>query len=228
MKKWKIALDGPSSSGKSTLARALSKELGLIYVDTGALYRAVGLYMLRAGIDPKDDSAVTAALSQVEVSLCYKDGAQSVLLLGEDVSDKIRTPPVSMAASAVSAIPAVRKFLLNIQTDMVQKGGVVMDGRDIGTVIMPDADAKLFLTASAEARAKRRYEEMRQKGVDCTYEQILSETVARDTADSSRDIAPLVPAPDAILFDNSGLQPHETLAEALKLVLKKCEEGTNA
>lgn len=222
MKKWNIALDGPSSSGKSTLARALSRELGLIYVDTGALYRAVGLYMLRRNIDPKDADTVTDALSGVQVELCYKDGSQSVLLCGEDVGGLIRTPAVSMAASAVSAIPAVRAFLKDLQTDMVKKGGVVMDGRDIGTVIMPDADVKLFLTASAEARATRRYKEMVEKGVACTYEQILSETVARDTADSSRDIAPLVPAADAILFDNSGMGIEETLTEAIRLVREKC------
>ncbi len=222
MKKLNIALDGPSSSGKSTLARALAKALSLIYVDTGALYRAVGLYMVKHGIEPKDADGVTAALTDVRVELTYKDGVQTVLLNGEDVGSLIRTPEISMAASAVSAIPAVRAFLLGIQKNMVETGGVVMDGRDIGTVIMPDADAKLFLTASAEARARRRYLEMTEKGVACTYEQILTETVARDEADSSRDIAPLVPAADAILFDNSALNVEETVAEALRLIREKC------
>ncbi len=222
MKKLNIALDGPSSSGKSTLARALSRALSLIYVDTGALYRAVGLYTMRNGIDPKDEEAVTAALGSVEVELAYTDGVQTVLLCGEDVGECIRTPEISMAASAVSAIPAVRAFLLGIQKDMVKRGGVVMDGRDIGTVIMPDADVKLFLVASAEARAKRRYLEMQTKGVTCTYEQIYKETVERDKNDSGRKIAPLVPAADAILFDNSDLNLEETLAEALRLVRERC------
>lgn len=222
MKKWKIALDGPSSSGKSTLAKALARELSLVYVDTGALYRAVGLYMLDNGIPPKDAEAVTAALARVQVELVYQDGTQTVLLNGTDVGSRIRTPEVSMAASAVSAIPAVRVFLKDLQTDMVQRGGVIMDGRDIGTVIMPDADAKLFLTASSEARARRRYLEMQEKGVECTYEQILKETMERDTADSSRDIAPLVPAPDAIRLDNSEYALEETVAEALRLIREKC------
>ena len=222
MNKLRIAIDGPSSSGKSTLARALAKELSLIYVDTGALYRTVGLYMCRHGIDPKDTDAVIAALPGVQVELAYENGVQTVLLCGENVGDSIRTPEMSMAASAVSAIPAVRAFLMDTQTNMVKKGGVIMDGRDIGTVIMPNADAKLFLTASAEARAKRRYLEMQQKGVACTYEQILAETVERDAADSGRDIAPLVPAADAILFDNSALNLEETVAEALRLIREKC------
>lgn len=225
MKNKKIALDGPSSSGKSTLARALARTLGLVYVDTGALYRAVGLYMLRCGIDPKDAPAVTEALSFIKVELVYQNGTQSVLLCGEDVSGMIRTPEISMAASAVSAIPTVRAFLLDMQTDMVRRGGVIMDGRDIGTVIMPDADAKLFLVASPEARAQRRYAEMTEKGIACTYEQILAETMERDTADKNRDIAPAVPAADAILFDNSSLTPDETLREALRLIKEKCGDA---
>lgn len=224
----KIALDGPSGAGKSSLARALAKELGLIYVDTGALYRTVGLYMTNAGADLTDHADVASRLPQVKVELFYKkDGTQSVLLNGEDVGDSIRTPEMSMAASAVSAIPAVREFLLSIQRDMAQKGGVIMDGRDIGTVIMPDADAKLFLVASPAARAKRRYLELTAKGIDCSFEQILEETNARDEADRQRNIAPAVPAEDALFIDNSDYDPAETLAEALNLIALKCTGKTS-
>ena len=219
---WKIALDGPSGAGKSTLARALAKELGLIYVDTGALYRTIGLYMTEKGVNVKDAEAVAARLPEVHLELVYKNGSQSVLLNGEDVGDSIRTPEMSLAASAVSAIPAVREFLLGIQKDMAAKGGVVMDGRDIGTVIMPDADAKLFLVASPAARAKRRYLELTAKGVECSFEQILMETNARDEADRQRNIAPAVPAEDALFLDNSDYTLAETVAEALNLIAQKC------
>lgn len=221
-RQWKIALDGPSGAGKSSLARALAAELGLIYVDTGALYRTIGLYMTKNGVNVKDAEAVAARLPEVQLELVYKNGAQSVLLCGEDVGDSIRTPEMSLAASAVSAIPAVREFLLGIQKDMAAKGGVVMDGRDIGTVIMPDADAKLFLVASPAARAKRRYLELTAKGVECSFEQILMETNARDEADRQRNIAPAVPAEDAMFLDNSDYTPAETLAEALNLIARKC------
>ena len=220
---WKIAVDGPSGAGKSSLARALARELGLIYVDTGALYRTIGLYMTKCGADLHDPDAVAARLPEVTVELFYKkDGAQSVLLCGEDVGDSIRTPEMSMAASAVSSIPAVREFLLGIQRSMADKGGVVMDGRDIGTVIMPDADVKLFLVASPAARAKRRYLELTAKGIACSFEQILAETNARDEADRQRNIAPAVPAEDALFIDNSDYDPAETLAEALNLIALKC------
>lgn len=219
---WKIALDGPSGAGKSSLARALAKELGLIYVDTGALYRSIGLYMTRLGVDVKDAEAVAARLPEVKLELVYNDGKQAVLLCGEDVGDSIRTPEMSMAASAVSAQPAVREFLLGIQKDMAARGGVVMDGRDIGTVIMPDADAKLFLVASPAARAKRRYLELQAKGVACSFEQILEETNARDAADRERNIAPAVPAADAMFLDNSDYTLAETVAEALNLIAHKC------
>ena len=224
MKKLNIAVDGPSGAGKSSLARALAHEMGLIYVDTGALYRTVGLFMTENNIDVHDGPAVAARLGDIHLELTYQNGTQTVLLNGTDVGEKIRTPQISMAASAVSAIPAVREFLLGIQRDMVQKGGVVMDGRDIGTVIMPDADAKLFLVASPAARAKRRYLELCAKGIDCSFEQILEETNQRDQADRERNVAPAIPAEDAMFIDNSDLGPAETVAEAMNLIAQKCAE----
>lgn len=222
MRNLKIAVDGPSGAGKSSLARALAHELGLIYVDTGALYRTIGLFMTENNIDPHDADAVAARLGDIQLELAYQNGTQTVLLNGVDVGDKIRTPQISMAASAVSAIPAVREFLLGIQKDMAHKGGVVMDGRDIGTVIMPDADAKLFLVASPAARAKRRYLELCAKGIECSFEQILEETNRRDQADRERNIAPAVPAEDALFIDNSEYEPAETVAEAMNLIAQKC------
>ena len=224
MKKLNIAVDGPSGAGKSSLARALAHEMGLIYVDTGALYRTIGLFMTENNIDTHDAAAVAARLGDIQLELTYQNGTQTVLLNGIDVGEKIRTPQISMAASAVSAIPAVREFLLGIQKDMVKKGGVVMDGRDIGTVIMPDADAKLFLVASPAARAKRRYLELCAKGIECSFEQILEETNQRDQADRERNIAPAIPAEDALFIDNSDLGPAETVAEAMNLIAQKCAE----
>lgn len=222
MRNLKIAVDGPSGAGKSSLARALAHEMGLIYVDTGALYRTIGLFMTENNIDTHDADVVAARLGDIQLELAYQDGTQTVLLNGVDVGDKIRTPQISMAASAVSAIPAVREFLLGIQKDMAHKGGVVMDGRDIGTVIMPDADAKLFLVASPAARAKRRYLELCAKGIECSFEQILEETNRRDQADRERNIAPAVPAEDALFIDNSEYEPAETVAEAMNLIAQKC------
>ena len=224
MKKLNIAVDGPSGAGKSSLARALAHEMGLIYVDTGALYRTIGLFMTENNIDTHDAAAVAARLGDIQLELTYQNGTQTVLLNGTDVGEKIRTPQISMAASAVSAIPAVREFLLGIQKDMVKKGGVVMDGRDIGTVIMPDADAKLFLVASPAARAKRRYLELCAKGIECSFEQILEETNQRDQADRERNIAPAIPAEDALFIDNSDLGPAESVAEAMNLIAQKCAE----
>lgn len=222
MKKLKIALDGPSGAGKSTLAKMLAKELGLVYVDTGALYRTVGLYVRRADADPHDPAAVEALLDGICVELKYVGGRQTVLLSGEDVGSLIRTGEISMYASAVSAIPAVRQFLFKTQRDMCDRGGVVMDGRDIGTVIMPDADVKMFVVASPEARAERRCKELREKGDKCTYEEVLRDIMKRDAADSGRDIAPAVAAPDAVVLDNSDLTLDETLDAALEIIRNKC------
>lgn len=217
----KIAIDGPSGAGKSTFAKLIAKELSLVYVDTGALYRSIGLYVRRCGVDPKKAEDVEPLLSEIALSLVYTDKGQRVIMNGEDVSDFIRTPEVSMYASAVSALPAVRAFLLKIQRDMVEKGDVVMDGRDIGTVIMPDADVKLFMTTSAEVRAERRYKELIEKGVECKYEDILSDIVKRDENDRNRDIAPAVPAEDAIHFDNCDSDIGRTLEKLIGIIKDK-------
>lgn len=221
----KIAIDGPGGAGKSTFAKLIAKEFSLVYVDTGALYRAIGLSALRLGIDPKDADGVVPMLDDTHVALEYRDGAQCVILNGEDVSGLIRTSEVSMYASAVSAIPAVRSFLLKIQKDMVARGNVVMDGRDIGTVIMPDADVKFFLVADPEVRARRRYKELCDAGKECSYEDILRDIEERDKNDSERALCPLVPADDAIMFDNSGLNIPETLDEMKRLIEERTGEA---
>ncbi len=219
--KIKVAVDGPSGSGKSTLAKKIAGELGLVYVDTGALYRAVGLYAARAGVDPAVSSQVTALLPQIQLSLGYTKEGQRVVLNGEDVSAQIRTSQAAVYASKVSAIPAVRKFLLEIQKKMASEGNVVMDGRDIGTVIMPDADVKLFLEASPAQRAHRRYLELQAKGERVTEEEVLDAVLQRDRADSTREIAPAVPAEDAIFIDNSQLDAEQTLSRALEIIREK-------
>ena len=213
-----IAIDGPSGAGKSSLAKAIAKELGIIYVDTGALYRTIGLYMKKNDIDPKDETAVTAALCGIDLRLAFSDGAQHIYLCGEDVGDSIRTPEMSLYASAVSAIGAVRAFLLETQRKVARESSVVMDGRDIGTVILPDAGCKIFLTASPEARARRRTEELREKGISATYEEVLADMVLRDRNDSTRAIAPAIPAEDAVFLDNSDMSAEETLASAIKII----------
>ena len=219
--KIRIAIDGPSGSGKSTLAKNIARELGLVYVDTGALYRTVGLFAKRKGVALDDAAAVVAHLPEADISICYTDEGQRVILNGEDVSDLIRTPEMSMYASAVSAVNDVRAFLLGIQQKMVAEGGVVMDGRDIGTVIMPNADVKLFMEASPEARAHRRFEELQAKGDTSTEAEVLADIIKRDANDRSRAIAPAIPAPDAIFVDNSEMTPAETLAHTLEIIKNK-------
>lgn len=219
----RIAIDGPGGAGKSSLAKAVARELGIIYVDTGALYRTIGLYMLNHDIDPKDRDKVVPALANFTLKLAFADGKQTILLDGVDVADTIRTPEVSMAASAVSAIPEVRDYLLNTQRDTARRNSVIMDGRDIGTVILPDAEVKIFLTAKPEARAKRRYNELLARGQDITYEQVYREMVERDKNDSTRAVAPCVPAKDAIMLDNSGMTEQQTLNRVIKIV-KKAEK----
>ena len=217
----RIAIDGPGGAGKSSVAKALAKRLGVIYVDTGALYRNIGLFMLEAGIDPKDSERVTAALSDISLELKFEDGKQVILLNGKDRGDEIRTPAASMAASDVSAIGSVREYLLNMQRDTARRNSLIMDGRDIGTVILPSAEVKVFLTASPEARAKRRYLELKAKGKETPYEQVYAEMVERDKNDSTRAIAPCVPAKDAVILDNSDLTEEETLEAIISIVKKK-------
>lgn len=206
-----IAIDGPAGAGKSTIARVLARELGFIYVDTGALYRTIGHHVISRGIATDDTDAVVAALDGLTVALDYVDGEQHVFANGEDVSAVIRTPAVSMAASAVSAIPAVRTFLLDVQRNMAATQSVVMDGRDIGTTILPNAEIKIFLTASPEARAERRYKELMEKGVETTYDEVLADMVKRDYDDTHRAVSPLRQAADAVLVDTS----NDTLEEAI-------------
>ncbi|MBR5767228.1 MAG: (d)CMP kinase [Clostridia bacterium] len=214
----KIAVDGPSGSGKSTLAKNLSRALGIVYVDTGALYRTIGLYMLREGVNPTDAAAVAARLGSASVGFDHADGAQKVYLNGEDVTSLIRTPEVSMAASAVSSIPAVRAHLLSLQRDIAKEHDVVMDGRDIGTVIFPDADVKIFMCSDEATRSERRFAELSEKGIEITKERVAAELSERDKNDSGRSIAPLVPAEDAVWLDNSTLEPEQTLSVALGII----------
>ena len=212
-----IAIDGPGGAGKSTISKAVSKELGFIYVDTGALYRAIGLYCLRNGIKTDDADKVSSALSDVSVDFTYIDGEQRVMLNGEDVSTDIRLPEVSMAASNVSAIPSVREFLLELQRKIAREKDVLMDGRDIGTVILPDAQLKIFLTASAEVRAKRRFDELTAKGKEVNYDDVLRELIERDYQDSHREIAPLKQADDAVLVDTSDMTFDEVKETIIQL-----------
>ncbi len=216
-----IAIDGPAGAGKSTIAKVLAKEMSLIYVDTGALYRTVGYYTTRRGIALEDIEGITAALDDLTVELKYVDGVQRVFANGEDVSDLIRTPAISMAASAVSAIPAVRNYLLNTQRSIAAANSVVMDGRDIGTVILPDAKVKIFLTASPESRAKRRYDELQAKGDPATYEEVLADMIKRDYDDSHRATAPLKQADDAVLVDTSEDTLEQSVARIKAVVLEK-------
>lgn len=217
----RIAIDGPGGAGKSSVAKAVSRELGIIYVDTGALYRNIGLYMLEHGINPHDSERVIAALPEITLELKFEGGRQVILLNGQDRGDAIRTPEASMAASAVSAIPAVRDYLLDMQRDTAKKNSVIMDGRDIGTVILPNAEVKIFLTASAKARAERRFKELQAKGSNVSFKQVYDEMVERDKNDSTRDVAPCVAAKDAMLLDNSRLNQEQTVKAILKIVKKK-------
>lgn len=212
-----IAIDGPSGSGKSTLAKALAKKFGFSYVDTGAMYRTIGLYILRTGTDPHNEEAVGARLPEIKMDIEFSGGVQHMILCGEDVTDLIRTSEVADYASATSKMSAVREFLLDVQRDMAKKNNVIMDGRDIGTVILPDADVKFFMTASDDARAVRRQAELEEKGENVTVEEVKKALSARDEQDRTRDIAPAVPAEDAIMLDNSG-DFEDTLNRAAEII----------
>ena len=219
-----IAIDGPGGAGKSTISKEVAKRAGIIYVDTGALYRTVGYFARENGLsvdEAKMSDKMTPLIDGVKVELAYENGTQHVYLNGEDLGDKIRQPDISMYASAVSSVPSVRAFLLETQKEIARTQSVIMDGRDIGTVILPDADIKVFLTASNEARAKRRYGELRAKGIDVKYEDVLAELVARDAADRERDIAPAIAAPDALIFDNSDYTFEESVEFIMDLIRKK-------
>jgi len=216
-----IAIDGPAGAGKSTIAKKVSFELGFIYVDTGALYRAIGYFALSKKIDSSDTVKVINLLEKIKVELAFVDGTQRVLLNNEDISDKIRTPEVSMAASAVSAIPAVRDFLFDLQRNIAKTNNVIMDGRDIGTVVLPDAKIKIFLTASAEDRANRRYKELTEKGQTVSYDDVLEDIKTRDYNDSNRPIAPLKPAPDSILVDTSGFTLEQAINHLTSIIKNK-------
>ena len=218
-----IAIDGPGGAGKSSVAKAVAKKLNIIYVDTGALYRTVGLYVKQNGVDPKNAESVAALLPSLTITVGYENGTQVVYLNGVNYGDAIRTPEMSMYASDVSAIPAVRAFLLGLQRSIIKSNNVIMDGRDIGTVIMPDANVKIFLISNNETRAQRRCEELILKGVQTTYEEVLADLEKRDANDSSRAVAPLVPAPDATFLDNSLFTPDQTFARALEIIRERID-----
>lgn len=202
---YNIAIDGPAGAGKSTIAKLVAAKLGFIYVDTGAMYRAMALYFLENGIQPEDEAKVSAACGQIDISLRYQDGVQQVILNGRDVSGKIRTEAVGNAASVVSAYRAVRQALLALQQNLAKTSNVIMDGRDIGTCVLPDAQTKIYLTASSHVRAIRRYKELTEKGQMCNLEEIEQDIIDRDYRDMHREIAPLTQAADAVLLDSSAL-----------------------
>lgn len=218
-----VAIDGPAGAGKSTVARGAAKELGYIYVDTGALYRTVALAATRNGV-LENAEKTEQMLKDITVDLAFDDaGAQCVYLNGEDVSSLIRTPEISMAASNVSKIPAVRAFLLGLQRDIAAKNNVIMDGRDIATVVLPEAQVKIFLTASPECRAERRYKELLEKGENVKYDDVLADVNARDYQDSHREIAPLKPAEDSVIADTSG----KSLPQSIEMIISVIKEKTN-
>ena len=219
-----IAIDGPSGSGKSSLSRRVAAQLGIVYVDTGAMYRTVGYYARSRGISLSEIEKVVDVLDEIHIDVRFENGGQSVYLNGENLGDKIRENEISMYASSVAKVPEVRAFLLDVQKDIAKTNSVIMDGRDIGTVILPNADVKIFMSASIEARARRRCVELEEKGMPASYDEILSDMIARDKQDSEREIAPAVAAPDAILFDNSERGFEESLEALIALIKNTLEQ----
>lgn len=218
-----VAIDGPSGAGKSTIARAAAAKFGFIYVDTGAIYRTIGLATKLRGVDAGDSAAVIALLPKLAIELSYNEAGEQVMLLdGADVSRDIRLPEVSMLASKVSAIPEVRAFLVEMQRDMARRHDVIMDGRDIGTVILPDADLKIFLTADVRARARRRYAELAAKGSSDSFDEVLADMIKRDEQDTERAAAPLKAAEDSVLLDTSELSLEESIAAVCRLIRESC------
>lgn len=221
-KQYSVAIDGPSGAGKSTLAKALAEELHILYVDTGAIYRTIGCYARRQGVDAADTQAVISLLPQVKISMRYDDqGLQHMLLQNEDVTHEIRLPEMSLYASAVSAIPEVRTFLLEMQRSFARTSSVIMDGRDIGTVVLPDAQVKIFLQADVEIRARRREKELLQRGTPVRFEQVLAEMKERDYNDTHRAAAPLRPAPDAVVVDTSHLNFQQSKERLLEIIRER-------
>ncbi|MBR1759292.1 MAG: (d)CMP kinase [Lachnospiraceae bacterium] len=220
---YSIAIDGPGGAGKSTIAKAVAKSLGFIYVDTGAMYRAMGLYMMREGVDGEDTETLTARCKEADITLRYVDGVQQVLLNGENVTGLIRTEEIGKMASTVSKNKNIRLQLVVLQRELAERENVVMDGREIGTFVLPHATCKIFLTASVEVRAKRRYKELLAKGVECDLEEIKADLAARDHQDMTREFAPLRQAEDAVLLDSSNLTLEEVEAEVLRIFKEKCE-----
>lgn len=224
MKKINIAIDGPAGAGKSTIAKALAKQLNIVYVDTGAMYRAIGLYFSRKQVAKDDVETVERECENIDVSIGYEDGEQIVYLNGENVNGLIRTPEAGMMASAFSMHKKVREKMVELQQNLAKKTSVVMDGRDIGTVVLPEAEVKIYLTASSSVRAKRRYDELIQKGVDCNLEQLKKEIEERDYQDMTREVSPLKKAEDAIELDTSDLSIEEVIEKMQQIVLWKIDE----
>lgn len=223
-KRYAVAIDGPGGAGKSTIARRIAKELGILYVDTGAIYRTVGYHVFLRGQQPSDAAAVTALLPETKIEMAYgEDGLQRMYLNGEDVTDQIRLPEMSMYASHVSAIPAVRDFLMEMQRACARENSVVMDGRDIGTVVLPDAEVKIFLTADVKERARRRYNELIQRGTPTDFNKILEEMEQRDYKDSHRETAPLRPAEDGVIVDTTSLNFDESCQMILNIIKERVE-----